>query len=277
MLRLHLRGRQRCAAGDEAREIRGRMSTIYAYPYIFAVLFLLVIVGIGLFLVWIAEKSPARPLLQSCTGVVAPYSSLLALLFGLFAAFLANDVSIHAERARAAVTREANAIALVLSIADALAERGRTLEQLAVDFGERTTSDDWSSPQQTAEAEALGLKMLHEVMFGGLAGADPPVRQTALSSIMEVRVARSEMIAVAQSQTGREKWIAVFVLGILTQMGVVVVHLGKPRAATLAMTLFATGMAFMLWVVLMRLDPFAGRNSVSRAPIGAAYERFIPR
>lgn len=253
------------------------MSTVYAYTYVFAVVFLLVIVGIGLFLVWIAEKSPARPLLQSCAGVVAPFSSLLALLFGLFAAFLANDVSIHAERARAAVTREANAIAVVLSIADALAERGRTLKQLAVDYGQRSTSDDWSAASKTAEAEALGLKLLHEVMFGGLAGADPPVRQTALASITEMRIARSEMVAVAHSQTSRQKWIAVFVLGILTQMGVVVVHLGKPRASTLAVTLFSVGMAFMLWVVLMRLDPFGGRDSISLAPISDAYQSFIPR
>jgi hypothetical protein len=253
------------------------MSTVYAYPYIFSLPFLLIIVGIGLFFVWVAERSPLRPLLQSCTGVVAPFSGLLALLFGLFSAFLANDVSVHAERARVAVAREANAIVVVLSIADALGERGRALKQLTVDFGRKTTSAGWSAAEPTAEADALGLKMLHEVMFGGLASVDAPVRQTATASIMEMRSARSEMIAVAYSQTAELKWIAAFVLGVLTQMGVVAVHLGKPRAAVLAMILFGTGMAFMLWVVLMRLDPFAGKNSVSLAPINAAYERVVPR
>lgn len=251
------------------------MSTIYAYPYIFAILFLVFIVGCGLFLVWVAEKSPARTLLQSCAGVGAPLASVLALLFGLFSAFLANDVSIHAERARAAVTREANAIAVVLGIADALGERGRALKQLAIVYGQRSTSEDWSSAAQTAETDAQGLGMLHEVMFGGLATADPPVRQTALASITEMRAARSEMVTVAHSQTSRQKWIAAFVLGIRTQMGVVVVHLGKPRAALLGVTLFALGMAFMLWVVLMRLDPFAGKNSVSLTPISGAYQRFV--
>lgn len=253
------------------------MSTIYAYPYIFAILFLLVIVGCGLFLVWVAEKSPARSLLQSCAGVAAPLASVLALLFGLFSAFLANDVSIHTETARAAVTREANAIAVVLRLADALGERGRVLKQQAVDYGQRTTSDDWSSAAQTAQAEVQGLDMLHEVMFGGLATAEAPVRQTAIASIMEMRVARSEMVAVAHSRTSRLKWVAAFALGILTQMGVVAVHLGKPRAAVLGVTLFALGMAFMLWVVLMRLDPFTGKNSVSLAPISGAYQRFISR
>jgi len=251
------------------------MSTFNNYPYIFAVVFLLAIIAIGLALVWIAERSPARRLLQSCAGVVAPFASLLALLFGLFAAFLANDVSIHADRAHASVTREANALAVVLSIADALAERGQNLKKLAIEFGQRTTGHDWRSVRRTAEADALGLKMLREVMFGGLTKADTQVRQTSAASIMEMRAARSEMTAIAHSQTGWLKWQAVFILGILTQIGVVTVHLGKPRAAALATTLFAVGMAFMLWVVLMRLDPFAGKNAVSLAPIEAAYQAFV--
>jgi hypothetical protein len=253
------------------------MSTILTYPYIFSLLFLAAIVGIGLLLVWVAEKSPARTLLQKGTGVVAPFGNLLALLFGLFSAFLANDVSIHAERARAAVTREANAMAVVLNIADALGERGQPLRQMAVAFGQRTTSPTWRSASETAEADALGLKMLREVMFGGLASVDSPVRQTALGSILEMRTARSEMNAVEHSQTGAMKWIAALIFGIFTQMGIVVVQLGKPRASALAVTLFSCGMAFMLWVVLMRMDPFAGKNSVTLAPISAAYENFVPR
>jgi hypothetical protein len=251
------------------------LSTITAHPIAFAALFLLFVIAIGLLLVWIAEKSPARALLQKSAGVVAPFSNLLALLFGLFAAFLANDVSIHADRAHAAVTREANAVAVVLSIADGLGERGRTLKQLAIDYGRHSIGPQWRSLQQTARADALGLKMLHEVLFGGLAGADMPVRQAASTAIMDLRAARSEMTAIAHSRTGWLKWQAVFIFGILTQIGVVVVHLGKPRAMVLATILFAVGMAFMLWVVLIRLDPFAGKNAVSLAPIGAAYRAYL--
>jgi hypothetical protein len=248
------------------------MSTIIAHPLIFSVPFLLFVVGVGLLLVWIAEKSPAAPLLKSCAGVVAPYSSLLALLFGLFAAFMANDVYVHAERARTSVTREAEAIRLVLHIADALGERGRVLRRSVVDYGKASTGDDWRSASRIAEAEVLSLSVLREIMFGGLATADPQVRNIAANSIMEIRAVRRDRIAVANSKTGELKWIGAFILGVLVQMAVVVVHLGKPRAMVLAVTLFAVGMAFALWVVLVRLDPFVGRNPVSLAPIKAAYQ-----
>ena len=245
------------------------MSTLYTYPYICAFAFLLLNIGIGLVLLWIVQK-PARPFFKSGAEVVAPFGNLLALLFGLFAAFLANDVSVHVERAHKAVNREANAMAVVVDVAGALAGGGKTLERAAVEFGQRTTRADWSSRQQTAAADALSLAMLHEVLFGGLATADSQVRQTAAATIMELRAARNEMIAVARSHTSAQKWIA-FALGILTQFGIVIVHFGRPRAAALAVTLFAIGMAFMLWVVLMRLDPFGGENAVPLTPIGAAY------
>ena len=112
-------------------------------------------------------------------------------------------------------------------------------------------------------------------MFGGLAGADAQVRSVALQSITEIRAARRDRNSVAESNTAQLKWIAVFVLGVLTQMAVVVVHMGKPRATVLAITLFGVGMAFMLWVVLERLDPFGGKYPVSLTPIKAAYQQTL--
>jgi hypothetical protein len=119
--------------------------------------------------------------------------------------------------------------------------------------------------------------MLHEVLFGGLAAADAPIRQAATAAIMEMRAARAEMNAIASSETSRTKWIAALILGILTMVGLVMVHIGKPRSAVLAITVFAIAMAFVLWVTLIRLDPFVGRNQVSLAPISKAYEQFVAR
>jgi hypothetical protein len=53
-------------------------------------------------------------------------------------------------------------------------------------------------------------------------------------------------------------------------MGLTIVHLGNPRASALAVVLFSTAIAFVLWTTLVRLDPFAGASSVSLEPIVAA-------
>lgn len=249
------------------------MFVVTAHPYLYSVPFLLVIVGIGWLLVWTAERSSARTWLQSCAGVAAPVASVLALLFGLFSAFLANDVSIHAERAQAAVSREASATVIVLNITASLGERGEALRRLSAQFGRTLAGPDWPSATQADAANEVSLKMLNEILFGGLAGADPQVRQALFAAINEMRAARGEMDGVAHSQTSWLKWNAALILGILTMIGLVVIHLGKIRPMMLAVTLFAVGMAFMLWVILMRLDPYKGQNSVSLSPIAAAYNR----
>jgi hypothetical protein len=39
-------------------------------------------------IVWITHKSPARPYFASCVGIPGPFFASVAILFGLFAAFL---------------------------------------------------------------------------------------------------------------------------------------------------------------------------------------------
>ena len=52
------------------------------------VLFYAIAAGI----VWLTHKSPARPYFASCVGIPGPFFASVAVMFGLFAAFLANDV-----------------------------------------------------------------------------------------------------------------------------------------------------------------------------------------
>jgi hypothetical protein len=246
------------------------LHSLLAYPAIFALMLLMFVLATALGLVWLAERSPVAPLLSSCAGVVAAYACLPALLFGLFSAFLANDVVSHHDRAHAAVAREAESIRLIIGITNAAGEPGRILRKGLAEYGRKSISPDWRSEPQVAGVETLTLQMLQEVLFGGLARADAEVRHTAIDAIKEIRSARRDRISVADSTTAKLKWIAAFFLGFLTQIAVVVVHLGKPRAAILAGTIFAVAMAFTLWVILQRLDPFEGRTSVSLAPIAAA-------
>ena len=78
------------------------LATMSGNPFVFGVLFLLLVLGIGLALVWTAERSPAAPFFQRSIGIVSAFANTLAVLFGLLTAFLANDVWMQVEKARAA-------------------------------------------------------------------------------------------------------------------------------------------------------------------------------
>lgn len=246
------------------------LAIISANPILFGMLFLLLNLGIGWLLVWIAEHSPAAPFFQRHAGVVAPFIAMLVILFSLWAAFLANDVWIEGERARGAVAREADAVRALVGITGALGERGKALNGLVAEYVGAATNDSWHAPPQRAMAERQIQLMLHEGLFGAIATVGGQVQRVAVDSIMELRNAFRERVAVAHSRTAMQKWIAAFVLGILSAISLVFVQIGNARAGRLAVTLFAAAMAFTLWVILVRIDPFSGPSPVTLQPIKAA-------
>ena len=56
------------------------------------------------------HKSPAHPYFASCVGVAGPFFASVSTLFGLFAAFLANDVQRRGTSAEAAIFRGADGV-----------------------------------------------------------------------------------------------------------------------------------------------------------------------
>ena len=64
----------------------------------FIVLYLVAVLS-----VWVTHKSPARLYFASCVGITGPFFTSVAILFALFAAFLANDVQRRNTQAQSAV------------------------------------------------------------------------------------------------------------------------------------------------------------------------------
>ncbi len=71
-------------------------------------------------IVWVTHLSPARVFFASCVGIAGPFFASVAVLFSLFAVFLANEVWQQGERAQAAVAREADGIRTILRLAETL-------------------------------------------------------------------------------------------------------------------------------------------------------------
>lgn len=249
------------------------METVAANPAIFAPLFLLLSLGVSWFLVWVAERSPAAPFFQTFAGVSPFFVGTISLLFGLMTAFLANEAWNQQEKARSSITQEADAIRTITTIAQGLGERGKKLDGLVADYGRNAAGDDWRSPAAVAAANGQIDSMLRETLFGDAAASGNPVSAIATNAVNALRTAYHARVSAGQSATGRQKWLAAVFLGLLAQMGIVTLNLGKLRPSLLAVTLTAAAMAFVLWAILARVDPFGGRQPVSLEPITAAYTR----
>src|SRR6187200_1923502 len=76
-------------------------------------------------IVWLTHRSPARPFFASCIGIAGPFFASVAVLFGLFSAFLANDVQHRNAEVTAAIFREADGLRTILRFDEALGAAGR--------------------------------------------------------------------------------------------------------------------------------------------------------
>jgi hypothetical protein len=241
--------------------------------YVFGPLFLAFNICLGLFFVWIAEYSPAAGFWQRCSGVASPVIGTLALMFGLYSAFLANDVWAMHDKARSAVLREEAAIRVLLRVAESAGPQGQHLRELVGDYARASTAGDWMNQLDHPASIAVIRSLLHEGLFGPIAKAGPEVQRTAMGALMELRAGHLDRVALATATAGEGKWSAVFMFGVLTQITMVAIHLGRARASALAVTLFSIGMTISMLIILQFSQPFHGPHAVSLRPIQEALER----
>jgi hypothetical protein len=243
-----------------------------SYWYVFGPLFLAFNIGLGLLWVWIAEYSSAAAFCQRRAGVGHELTGTVALMFGLYSAFLAEDVWTTHDKARAAVLREDAAIRVLLRVAESVGPEGQRLHDLLVQYGRESTASTWMNELDRPATLGIIHGLLHEGLFGTVVKAGPEVQRTTVDALMEMRSGHLDRVALATETVGEGKWSAVFLFGILTQIALVATHLGKPRASRLAVMVFSIGMTISMMIILQFSQPFHGLHAVSLRPIQEAVE-----
>jgi hypothetical protein len=219
-------------------------------------------------IVWLTHRSPARPFFASCIGIAGPFFASVAVLFGLFSAFLANDVQHRNAEVNAAIFREADGLRTILRLDEALGAAGNQVTAAAVGYVQSVLTKEWPAMQKrVSAAEDLGaLRNLTFAMLAPelIAALPTSVHQAMLQGLLEVRQARLERLALTAGGIEPMNWLAMLILGVLTQIAVAVVQLERLRPQALALFVFTT--AFAATVVLIGF----GERPLSGAEMDAA-------
>jgi len=205
------------------------------------------------------HPASARPFFASCIGVVGPFPATVAVLFGLFAAFLASDVQRRSAHAEAAVFREADGIRTILRLSEAVGKDADQVGQAALGYLRFVLDEELpkmrrrgAAPNKLGAERALNLAVLTASL--------PPAVQTAmLGSLVAVREARLERRMLSGDVSAPLSWLAVIALGMLTQMAIAAVQLDKTRPQALALIVFTTGFATAVALIGVSERPFSGR------------------
>lgn len=223
---------------------------------------------------WLMRRSPWAPWVRSLQGVVPPFINIIGVLFGLTLAFLANDTWSAHDRAMNAVYREADALRSLMVLTAQLDQPLRNELRTALADYAQASADEWallaqrqSSPQVSTRADNL-LTLLGSQTMAKAAGHN--LQALMLQKISGIRDDRDQRIGLSQTHINPLKWLGMAFLGLITLLSVAVVHAENPRAAFVAITLFALAAAPTAAIVLVQGNPFQQPSSVSPQPIVAA-------
>lgn len=220
---------------------------------------------------WALHRPRWAGCIASLQGVAPPFINIIGVLFGLTLAFLANDTWSAHDRAMNAVFKEADSLRSIAVLSEQLAEPLRGEVRGAVSRYGRASAGEWpmlaarqSSGEVTALADAL-LTLLASPKVAAAAGDN--VQALMLRKAIEIRDERDLRIGLSQTHVNPLKWLGMAFLGFLTLLSVSVVHVDKPRAAMVAVILFALAAAPTAAIVLVQGNPFQQPTSVTPAPI----------
>lgn len=208
------------------------------------------------------------------TGVVAPFFGSVAILFSLLTGFLANEVWERNRQAHRIVVAERDNLLALHAISIATVADMEPIRETARRYARVLIDDEWPrmlDQESSPAAEAALLTLLAQVSNPAVGVAVGDAAQGALfDTVLALRKARSDRLALSGDRTDRTKWAAVFLLAIMTQIAIAVVHLERPRAQVAALSIFSLSVVIALGLVAIRESPFDGALRYSADPIADA-------
>ncbi|MDX1433444.1 MAG: hypothetical protein R3286_13455, partial [Gammaproteobacteria bacterium] len=205
-------------------------------------------------LYWITQRSRFATRLLPYGGVVAPFFTSVAIVFGMFAAFLGADIWQRVQSSNQSLEHEVAAVQSILQISAALDARGDAIASQARRYINATLSDELSrrGVSRSAVPDQLLGELAREILTLPHANDVSRVAQGAMLSAFEVMwQARATRRYIADTHSDPYKWIAVIVFGFLTQVALALSHLDKPKASTAALAVFTIAFALTLVALAM--------------------------
>ena len=197
----------------------------------------------------------------------------LGIIFGLFVAFTAAQVWSDNDHANAAIDREASALrAAMLLGANFPGDVQQRLTNLLRAYISDAASREWpamadrsadlrSPPLPLVDALQLALSLKPD---GAGAVAAQRDMATALQTALD---ARRQRILISHSGVNGVKWSCLALQALCALFAIGLVHSDNRLASTLALGLFATGIAASVLLIAAHDRPFVGQLALNPEPL----------
>ncbi len=249
------------------------LQQLYSYDgYILAFIALTGTVFAAMFLVWLTQRSGYSARIKEFRGVAAPFIGIPGILFALNLVFLANDTWNAHDRAQQAVYQEAGALRGILTVAKLLPDPNRPLLNKGVAaYIDHATTIEWPklALRQTASLVDDDIERLMGLAMSRTVGdaLDRDARTYLISQIEQVKVAHAQRVILSKTHINALKWLSMAVLGLITMISIVMVHVDQAKAELLAVALFVVAATPTAVIVLVQGNPFQQPTALAPTPI----------
>ena len=215
---------------------------------------------------WLSHHGPTRAGAARLVGIQGAFFTSISVLFALFSGFLGNDVWERQRQAVRAVQVERDSLLAIGTLSIATVSDMAPIRAALRAYVEAVVSDEWprmaDQGQSALAAQALG-DLLREVARPGItAEAGAAAHAALLDLTLRVRTARNERLVISGGSYDAEKWATVLMLAVLTQIGIGLVQLDRPRPQAAALCAFTTAAVVTLGLLAVRERPFDGAHPI---------------
>jgi predicted PurR-regulated permease PerM len=216
-------------------------------PFLFAAL-----------LFWMSVRSPIASWCEGFGGLVAPFFASVSLIFAVFAAFLGSDIWQRVEASSTSLEQEFSAAHSIAHIASALGADGDTVLNNVRRYTQLTLEKEVSiaGRQRSTEADQALQDLVKSILDLSSNRTDVAAAQNAmLAEYEDIWNARSARRQLAATHSDPEKWLAVVILGLLTQLALALNHVGKPQPLAAALLIFTLAFVTVLVTLVLHERP----------------------
>lgn len=228
---------------------------------------------VALLLCWLSFASPVAPFVQGCKGVAPPFVGVPATLFGLLMSFLSHDVWLANDTAYRALAQEREQIATLAALGENHGTDAADLPHALRAYVEAVVGLEWKAMQQGEEAPEAEAALNTLTRAASGAKIEPAFQRVLVDTVMKLRSAREQRLAVAAAYPDDRKWAAVILIAFITQISLAVTHLDRARPQLLAQAIFGAAAVVVISLVAAVVEPYSPPKAVSSEPLEKLLDR----
>lgn len=194
----------------------------------------------------------------------------ISVVFALFVAFGASEMSQRSRELRLSVQKEVSVARSIFKFAESVGASANPVRQALIEYLQAInalelawieSADGEESPAQPTADTLVQVVTLFVVQ----SSASLPVKELIISKVDELRQARTERISLSMpTSSAIPQWVGLAAMAMLTQLMIALAHVGKGDAMRTSVGVFtaasSAAMCYLAWI-----DGLIGPSKVAAA------------